>query len=100
MRHVLAVALVLGAAWIGARGLGLLVRGWRRSADAVAPLWIARGLRGVVVAIGALSLASGLLFGQTWLLVFGGVFLAEELYETGVVILVLRAGLRARGVAV
>jgi NhaP-type Na+/H+ or K+/H+ antiporter len=31
---------------------------------------------------------------QTWLLVFGGVFLAEELYETGVVALVLRRAAR------
>lgn len=49
------------------------------------------GVRGVVVAIGTLCLIAGALFGQTWLLVFGGVFLVEELYETGVVVLVLRA---------
>ena len=34
--------------------------------------------------------AAGLLLEQTWLLVFGAVFLAEELYETGVLVLVLR----------
>jgi NhaP-type Na+/H+ or K+/H+ antiporter len=34
------------------------------------------------------------LFAQTWLLVFGAVFLAQELYETGVVALVLRSGRR------
>ena len=34
--------------------------------------------------------AAGLLREQTWLLVFGAVFLAEELYETGVLVLVLR----------
>ena len=36
------------------------------------------------------ALAAGLLLEQTWLLVFGAVFLAEELYETGVLVLVLR----------
>jgi hypothetical protein len=49
----------------------------------------------VVVGVAAWALAGGLLFGQTWLLVFGAVFLAEELYETGVVALILRAAARA-----
>ncbi len=40
--------------------------------------------------MGAWALAAGMVFGQTWLLVFGSVFLAEELYETGVVALILR----------
>ena len=44
-----------------------------------------------VVAVAAGALAGGLHFEQTWLLVFGGVFLAEEIYETGVVALILRA---------
>jgi len=35
-----------------------------------------------------------LLYAQMWLLVFGVIFLAEELYETGVIALVLRAGRR------
>jgi hypothetical protein len=35
-----------------------------------------------------------MLFGQDWLLVFGAVFLAEELYETGVIALILRSSLR------
>ena len=48
----------------------------------------------VVVALlaigGGWALAAGLLLEQMWLLVFGAVFLAEELYETGVLVLVLR----------
>ena len=43
-------------------------------------------------------LAGGLLLEQRWLLVFGIVFLLEELYETGVAILVLRAA-REQGLA-
>jgi hypothetical protein len=96
MRHVLAIALILVATGLGGRGLQLLGRGGRRAGEDAAPLWIARGLRGLVVAIGALSLAGGLLLEQTWLLVFGTIFLAEEIYETGVLILLLRADLRAR----
>ncbi len=37
-------------------------------------------------------LAAGVLYANKWLLIFGAIFLAEELYETGVVILALRAG--------
>jgi hypothetical protein len=94
MRTLLAIVLVGGAALLGARGSRLLSRGLRDADDDGAPLWVARAL---VVAIGVLSLAGGILFEQSWLLVFGGIFLAEEIYETGVLILVLRADLRARG---
>jgi len=48
----------------------------------------------VVVALlamgGGWAAVAGLLLEQMWLLVFGAVFLAEELYETGVLVLVLR----------
>jgi hypothetical protein len=97
MRTLLAIVLVGGAALLGARGSRLLSRGLRDADDDGAPLWVARALRDLVVAIGVLSLAGGILFEQFWLLVFGGIFLAEEIYETGVLILVLRADLRARG---
>jgi hypothetical protein len=84
----------LGGAWAGGRGIRLLVRGLRGADDPSAPLWVIRGIRGIVVAVAAAALTGGMLFGQTWLLVFGAVFLAEELYETGVIALVLRAGQR------
>jgi len=70
-----AVLLALGGAGASFRGVRLLARG-------------------IVVAVGAAALAGGMLFGQDWLLVFGAVFLAEELYETGVIALILRASLR------
>jgi hypothetical protein len=54
-----------------------------------------RGLRGIAVAVGTAALAAGVLLEQRWLLVFGAVFLLEELYETGVVVLVLRAARRS-----
>jgi hypothetical protein len=91
--HVFVVVLlVLGGAWAAWRGGGLVVRSLARADDPSASLWLIRGIRGVVVGVAAGALASGLLFEQTWLLVFGGIFLAEELYETGVVALILRAG--------
>jgi len=88
--HVSVVLLVLGGAWAGSRGGRLIVRSLTRADEPSASLWLIRGIRGVVVAVAAGALAGGLQFEQTWLLVFGGVFLAEELYETGVVALILR----------
>jgi hypothetical protein len=56
-----------------------------------------RGIRGVIVAVGLGALSGGLLFASKGLLVFGAIFLGEELYETGVVLLALRAGLKEAG---
>jgi hypothetical protein len=39
--------------------------------------------------------SGGVLFANKGLLVFGTIFLGEEFYETGVVLLALRAGLKA-----
>ena len=61
-----------------------------RADDAASSLRAVRGIRGLVIGVAAWALAAGLLLEQTWLLVFGAVFLAEELYETGVLVLVLR----------
>jgi hypothetical protein len=93
--HALAIAVAVGAGWAAARGVKLLVRGLRHADQESASLQVVRGLRGIVVGVGAGALAGGVLFGQVWLLVFGAVFLAEELYETGVLVLVLRAQARA-----
>jgi hypothetical protein len=41
------------------------------------------------------ALGGGVLLASKGLLVFGAIFLGEELYETGVVLLALRARLRA-----
>jgi hypothetical protein len=38
------------------------------------------------------SLAVGTVLGEVWLVVFGALWLAEEIYETGVLALILRAG--------
>lgn len=84
------LALLLGA-WAGARGVRLLARGLRHS-DPDAPLWVIRGLRGVIVALCATALSVGTIFEQCWLIVFGAIWLAEEVYETGVLALILRAG--------
>jgi hypothetical protein len=91
---VLAIAACLGGVWAGARGVRLLTRGIR-SGEPEASLWVIRGLRGIIGAICAAAAASGLLFEQPWLLIFAGLWLAEEIYETGVLALIVRAGLHA-----
>jgi hypothetical protein len=88
---MLAAAVAAGAA---VRGVGLLARALHDADDEASSLRLIRGIRGLVVAVALWALAGGVLLGQTWLLVFGAIFLAEELYETGVVILVLRAQAR------
>jgi hypothetical protein len=84
------VVLVLLGAWSALRGVRGVAGALRDADDPAASLRLVRGLRGMVVAVGVEALAAGVLFGQSWLLVFGGVFLAEELYETGVLALILR----------
>jgi hypothetical protein len=94
MLETLAILLAVGGGWTLVRGGRLLALGLREADDEASSLRVIRGIRGVVVAVGLGALAGGVLFAQTWLLVFGAIFLAEELYETGVVVLVLRAQAR------
>lgn len=91
MSSVLIVLAAIAGAVAGIRGVALVARGLRAADDPRASLWLIRGIRGIAVAVGTTSLAAGLVLDQTWLLVFGAVFLLEELYETGVVALLLRA---------
>jgi hypothetical protein len=46
----------------------------------------------VIVALCMGALSAGVVFEQLWLIVFGAVWLAEEIYETGVLALILRSG--------
>jgi hypothetical protein len=94
MLSVLAMLAVVAAIGAAVHGLGLVARALREADDEASSLRLIRGIRGLVVAVALWALAGGVLLGQTWLLVFGAIFLAEELYETGVVLLVLRAQAR------
>jgi hypothetical protein len=100
LRHGLlvfaALALVVGA-WAGVRGVRLLARGLGRGEDPSAPLWVVRGFRGIIVALCMAFLAIGTVLGQVWLVVFGALWLVEEVYETGILALILRAGAREDG---
>lgn len=85
--------LALGALF-GWRGLTLLRRFAAAREHRDAPFWLVRGGRGLIVAIACACIAAGLALGPRGLYYFGLGFLAEELYETGVVLLILRGGRR------
>ena len=72
------------------RGTRGLVRGLREAR----PLEVVRGIRGVVIALSAAAFAGGVLLGTIGLILLGAVFLGEELYETGVLALIIRSGER------
>jgi hypothetical protein len=91
----LAVVVAIAAAGAAVRGARRLARGLRHADEDWSSLEVVRGIRGIVVGVGAGALAAGFLSGQTWLLVFGAVFLAEEIYETGVLVGILRRQARA-----
>ena len=56
-------------------------------------LWVIRGLRGLIMWT-CLTCARPRVqcSAQVWLLVFAGLWLLEEIYETGVLALILRSG--------
>jgi hypothetical protein len=47
---------------------------------------IVRGIRAGILAIGFFCFAGGMAFAQPWLFIFGIVFVAEELFETGIML--------------
>jgi hypothetical protein len=89
--EIVAGLLVLVSVLAGGRGMRVLGRGLREAR----PLDVVRGIRGCVIALATVALAAGILLAQTGLIVLGAVFLAEELYETGVLALIIRSGARA-----
>jgi len=81
---------LLIAAGLGRGGLRRMRHGLRDSAS----LELVRGIRALVTAAAVAVFALALLTGERGLLAFAAVFLAEELYETGVLVLILRASAR------
>jgi hypothetical protein len=87
---VLASLVAIYAAVTGARRLA---RGLREASS----LAVVRAIRRLVTAVAAAVVALAMLVGEHGLLVFAAVFLAEELYETGVLALILRASAAPSG---
>jgi hypothetical protein len=93
--HVILAALLwlmaAGTIWQGVRRLA---KGLSRVDHPASAVRVVRGIRGVIVAVSLAALGGGMLFASKGLLVFGVIFLGEELCETGVVLLAPRAGQR------
>jgi len=83
---IIGVLAVMIAMVLGSQGLRRMRRGLRDAAS----LELVRGIRRLVTAAAVAVSALALLTGESGLLAFAAVFLAEELYETGVLALVIR----------
>lgn len=81
------VLLGIAFAW---RGAGLLCRLWRSREHRDSAFWLIRGARDLIVAISCACVSAGLYASSRGLLWFGIAFLLEELYETGLVLLILK----------
>ena len=84
---LLGVPALLIAGYLGYGGVRCMRRGLR-GADS---LGLVRAIRALVTAVALAVLALALLTSECGLLAFAVVFLAEELYETGVLVLIIRA---------
>lgn len=89
---VLGAILEVIAVVAGSRGARLLARGVRDAGEATGPVAMIRGFRGLTVALALVASGAGVVLAEKGLLAFGAAFLAEELYETGVLLLILRSG--------
>ncbi|MEZ4474103.1 MAG: hypothetical protein R3F60_25610 [bacterium] len=83
------VLLAIGALALLAGGLRQLGRGLRHPDHPDAPLWLVRGLREVLLVICGAVIGVGAWLGSEAVWMLGLLLLAEELYETGVVVLLL-----------
>ena len=94
---ILAGGLALGALVCFLRGGHLMRLGLANPDHPSQSFWVVRGMRSGIVAIGLLFLAGGIYFNVRWPLLFGAVFIGEELLETGIMLLALRSSDRASG---
>ncbi len=93
--RILAAVLLVLATWMFARGIRLVAKGFRNPDHPQQTLRVVRGFRRGITAIATAFFAGGLYFHATWPLIFGAVFLGEELLETGIMILALKKAEKA-----
>jgi hypothetical protein len=89
---VIAILFALLAVGATAYGVRLLGRAVMHSV----PIDLIRGIRACVVAFASVACAVGFHRAETGFLVLGALVLGEELYETGLICLVLRRGAVSR----
>jgi hypothetical protein len=89
---LLADGLIVVAAVFGWRAARQVTRALRDSDHDDSSLWLIRGIRALIVAAASLALALGLIYESRATMLIAAVILGEELYETGVLLLILRRG--------
>ncbi len=72
------------------RAVRHLARSLRDPDHADSSVWLIRGIRALIVAATSVVFAFGLIYESRAMLLIAAVILGEELYETGVVLVVLR----------
>jgi hypothetical protein len=82
---LIVLAAVLG--WRAVRHLAGALRAPDRDDSSVRLIW---GIRALIIASTSVAFALGILYDSRATIIISAVILAEELYETGVVLLVLR----------
>ena len=82
--------LALAAAVCLVHSVRQLTRLFRDPGHDDSAFWLIRGGRALIVAVALAAIAGGLRFEAPALRLFGVVFLIEELYETGMVLALLR----------
>lgn len=86
------VMLFIGGMALLTGGLRAVGRGLKAPDHPDAPIWFCRGLRDVLLVICSAVIGLGAWLDSTALMMVGGIILAEELYETGVALLILERG--------
>ena len=93
IRAIVVAVLLLTAVVLVTRGTRMVALALRHARA----LDLIRGIRVGILAFVAAVSAVGVLFAQTGFIVLGALVLAEELYETGVLALIIRRGEDRRG---
>ena len=67
---------------------------YRQAGELSSGQWFVRAIRCLIIALTAGAWAAGFFWNQSWLLIIGLVILCQELYETAILGVVLRSGMR------
>ena len=90
LNHFLSTVCALFSIFSLWRGTVKFVWGLKNPDHPKQSLKVVRGIRGGIIGVALLFIAGGLEFGATWAVLFGLVFVGEELLETGVMIFALK----------
>jgi hypothetical protein len=82
--------LIILAAVFGWRAVRHVVRALREPDQDDSSVRLIWGIRALIIAVTSMAFALGIVYGSRVTMLIAAVILAEELYETGVVLLVLR----------